>query len=231
MITNMYTEIPEPPKDELEKPLPPIHNGDPSKKRKNLRILFLGYIIISIGVLIGIAFAVYRSFGIGHPSTPTPTNTQVSTPSSADTNTPLPSATSTPLPGATFTLQPSLTFTFDPYPIFTDIPYPVSTDILITPEPLTVKLTLSPEIIVTATPIILVSDTPQIPTAVFASIPTKTPTRIKHPCPCSHDLYDCKDFSTHALAQACYDYCVYTGWGDAHQLDKGSSGIVCKGLP
>ncbi len=135
-------------------------------------------------------------------STPTPTQTLTDTPTWTDTFTPKPIYTITPLPSFTFTPQPSSTSTFTPSPIVTETSTFLPSD------------TLHPSITSTAT-------------LGF----TRTPTRIKAVCPCSHDLYDCKDFSTHEKAQNCYDYCVSTGWGDVHGLDKSGSGIVCKGLP
>jgi len=50
-------------------------------------------------------------------------------------------------------------------------------------------------------------------------------------CSCSGNLYNCSDFSTHASAQACYDYCVSTGHGDIHRLDSGQDGSACEDLP
>jgi micrococcal nuclease len=50
-------------------------------------------------------------------------------------------------------------------------------------------------------------------------------------CDCSGNLYNCKDFSTHADAQACFDYC----WGqrgfDVHHLDGDGDGSACESLP
>jgi len=52
------------------------------------------------------------------------------------------------------------------------------------------------------------------------------------PCDCSGNIYNCSDFSTHAEAQACYEYCESLGRGDIHGLDgMDNDGIVCESLP
>ena len=50
-------------------------------------------------------------------------------------------------------------------------------------------------------------------------------------CSCSSNRYNCSDFSTHASAQACYDYCNSTGHGDIHRLDGDNDGSACEDLP
>lgn len=50
-------------------------------------------------------------------------------------------------------------------------------------------------------------------------------------CDCSGDIYNCADFSTHAQAQACYNYCVSIGRGDIHGLDGDNDGVACERLP
>jgi len=60
-------------------------------------------------------------------------------------------------------------------------------------------------------------------------LPTPSPTN--GPCDCSGDIYDCSDFSTHAEAQACYEYCKSLGRGDVHRLDGNNDGIACESLP
>jgi len=49
-------------------------------------------------------------------------------------------------------------------------------------------------------------------------------------CDCSGNIYNCSDFSTHAEAQACYDYCKSLGRGDVHRLDGDNDGIACESL-
>jgi endonuclease YncB( thermonuclease family) len=50
-------------------------------------------------------------------------------------------------------------------------------------------------------------------------------------CSCSGSLYNCSDFSTHASAQACYNYCNAAGHGDIHRLDGDNDGNACEDLP
>ena len=50
-------------------------------------------------------------------------------------------------------------------------------------------------------------------------------------CNCGGNIYNCADFSTHASAQACYNYCMSIGRGDIHRLDGDSDGIACESLP
>jgi len=50
------------------------------------------------------------------------------------------------------------------------------------------------------------------------------------PCDCSGDIYNCSGFSTHAEAQACYEYCKSLGRGDIHRLDSDNDGIACESL-
>lgn len=47
-------------------------------------------------------------------------------------------------------------------------------------------------------------------------------------CSCSGNIYNCKDFKTHAEAQACFDYC---GPRDVHKLDRDKDGVACESLP
>ena len=48
-------------------------------------------------------------------------------------------------------------------------------------------------------------------------------------CDCSYNRYDCKDFSGHTAAQACYEYCISLGKGDVHKLDSDKDGLACEG--
>lgn len=75
------------------------------------------------------------------------------------------------------------------------------------------------------------TSTPE-PTATETSQPTATATAIPSgPCLCDSDRYNCSDFSTHAAAQACFDYCVSLGRGDIHKLDRDNNGVACESLP
>ena len=61
--------------------------------------------------------------------------------------------------------------------------------------------------------------------------PAPTPSGEAAACDCSGDIYDCSDFSTHAEAQACYEYCKSLGREDIHRLDRDNDGKVCESLP
>ena len=50
-------------------------------------------------------------------------------------------------------------------------------------------------------------------------------------CSCAGNIYNCSDFSTHAQAQACYEYCKALGYGDIHRLDRDKDGLACEALP
>lgn len=51
-------------------------------------------------------------------------------------------------------------------------------------------------------------------------------------CNCSGPDLDCGDFSTHASAQACHDYCQSQGYGDVFGLDgNDNDGLACESLP
>jgi len=67
------------------------------------------------------------------------------------------------------------------------------------------------------------------PMLTATSVPS-TPTP-ESTCDCSGNLYNCKDFSTHNQAQACYDYCAAQGYGDIHKLDRDNDGVACESLP
>lgn len=49
-------------------------------------------------------------------------------------------------------------------------------------------------------------------------------------CSCSGDTLNCSDFSSHASAQACHDYCISVGRGDIHRLDNDGDGDACESL-
>jgi hypothetical protein len=216
MISNIMVPFPSDsasvPDDAIEKnegesvSISPFSNMARSPGKLKIPIpVVLAIILLGGCVVIAIVVSVFwKVFGIGRlwTTTLTPTPTLTSTPT--ETAIPLPVYTITPWPTFTFTPTPSSTFTLTPSLTPTKSPFMTVTD------------TLRPT---------------HWPTATFKPVTSKTPTAVKVACACSHDLYDCKDFDTHAEAQACYNYCVYAGWGDAHHLDKGGDGIVCKGLP
>src|SRR3990172_2080891 len=68
-------------------------------------------------------------------------------------------------------------------------------------------------------------------TVVFI-LPTKRPAATNPPaggtCSCSSNTYNCSDFSSHASAQACFEYCIAQGAGDIHRLDGDNDGLACE---
>jgi len=112
-----------------------------------------------------------------------------------------PTDTLTPTPQATATASPTATATETATPTPAPIAIP-------TPKP-------------TATH-------PAIPTATRPAIPTAT--RQSAGCSCAADIYNCKDFATHAEAQACFDKCRAQGAGDVHGLDGDGNGVACESL-
>jgi hypothetical protein len=107
------------------------------------------------------------------------------------------------------------TATTTPAPTQTNVPTPTDT-----PMPV-------PTLTSTATP------APIPPTPTLPPPPTNTPVPAAPPaaCGCSGDSYNCGDFSTHAEAQGCFDYCVAQGAGDIHRLDQDNDGDACESLP
>lgn len=69
----------------------------------------------------------------------------------------------------------------------------------------------------------------------FAPLPTQAASGSSSgsgPCNCYGPDLDCKDFSTHAAAQACYDHCVSLGLGNIFRLDgNDKDGLACESLP
>jgi len=88
-----------------------------------------------------------------------------------------------------------------------------------TPKPLP---TATPKPRPTATPVPQPTAPPPPPTAAPPPAPV---------CDCSGNIYNCSDFSSHAAAQACYEYCISVGAGDIHRLDGDHDGIACESLP
>lgn len=71
----------------------------------------------------------------------------------------------------------------------------------------------------------------QMPTAP-APCPTVTPIPTQPPnITCSHNTYNCPDFSTQAEAQYVFDYCYQQVGYDVHRLDADNDGIACENLP
>ena len=49
-------------------------------------------------------------------------------------------------------------------------------------------------------------------------------------CDCSSNIYNCPDFSTHAEAQECFEFCGGVS-NDIHRLDGDNDGVACESLP
>jgi hypothetical protein len=139
----------------------------------------------------------------------------------------VPSAT----PADTATLAATEPATITPLPATATSPAPTST--IVPPTS-----TDAP----TATPLPAATDIPLVPTDTPISLPTDTPPSVEASVPpteapqmlyiCDHDAYNCSDFSTHAEAQAAFDYCSVNGFGDIHGLDGGDKdGMACESLP
>lgn len=126
------------------------------------------------------------------------------------------------LPPATFPPTPTNTRVVPDTPTVTGVPSNTYTP---TPSP-----TFIPPPTFTPTP----SPTPHIvsvPTYDFEpSSPPSSPDGSSG-CSCSGNIYNCKDFGSHASAQACYEYCISEGRGDIHGLDGDNDGSACESLP
>lgn len=48
---------------------------------------------------------------------------------------------------------------------------------------------------------------------------------------CGKNAYDCKDFETQIVAQACFEICMEQTGQDIHHLDGGGDGVACESLP
>lgn len=93
----------------------------------------------------------------------------------------------------------------------------------------------APDVAVAAT----IPPTPEPPAAVAPTSPPAfiqptTAAPVQAACSCGGDTRNCTGdtgFSTHAQAQACYNYCVSVGVGDIHGLDGNNDGDACESLP
>jgi len=89
----------------------------------------------------------------------------------------------------------------------------------------------------------LVDNAPTVPVAAVIPTPPPPPTNTSAPpppaqptqpvavCSCSGNIYNCSDFSSHAAAQACYEYCLKAVGYDIHRLDRDKDGVACESLP
>jgi endonuclease YncB( thermonuclease family) len=68
-----------------------------------------------------------------------------------------------------------------------------------------------------------------LPTSV--AVPTAARSSGAGSCDCRGFDLDCGNFSSHAGAQACYEYCASLGLGDIFRLDRDSDGSACETLP
>jgi hypothetical protein len=85
-----------------------------------------------------------------------------------------------------------------------------------------------PTQVYTATPIPTRTYSPTpIPTQYIPPITSYTGTC---PCDCSGPDLNCKDFSSHAQAQSCFE-CCKKSHGDCFGLDRDGDGNVCESLP
>ena len=89
-----------------------------------------------------------------------------------------------------------------------------------------VKTPMNTPVNTLTTSVITTVPSPKLATSVSIS----TGTMSNGVCDCSNDKYNCGDFSTHALAQACYDYCIAQGKGDIHRLDADQNDKACESL-
>ncbi|MDY6877335.1 MAG: excalibur calcium-binding domain-containing protein [Chloroflexota bacterium] len=196
----------------------------PAGKNRHITLpLFLIPILLCLlpcGCLVtyGTIDTTLRSVGILPTRTSTSTNTPTPTNTFTPTTTPTPTPTPTNTPPPTSTRRP----TWTPHPTYTprttSVP-PTATHIPPTSPP----ATIAPAVASTIPP----TPPPTIP-------PTIAPTEPPPPaavCDCSGDLYNCTNFTTHAQAQACYNYCISLGRGDIHKLDRDNDGIACESLP
>ncbi len=69
-----------------------------------------------------------------------------------------------------------------------------------------------------------------LPPALIA-LPTAPRSGGTAACNCNGPDLDCKDFGSHASAQACYSYCSSMGFGDVFRLDGDADGNACESLP
>jgi len=74
-------------------------------------------------------------------------------------------------------------------------------------------------------------DATPTPETVEAAPPPQRSTKMppqQAVCNCSGDQYNCNSFPSSSAAQACFDYCMSTGHGDVHRLDRDGDGRVCE---
>jgi len=70
---------------------------------------------------------------------------------------------------------------------------------------------------------------PEVTEEIPPSLPVES-TPSQEEIICSHNAYNCSDFSTHAEAQSIYEYCGGVT-NDIHRLDADKDGLACESLP
>jgi hypothetical protein len=120
------------------------------------------------------------------------------------------------LPAESLALQPLPTPTPTPLP-----PQPL----LLLPEPVPTEApTEVPTEMPTAAPGVPPAATP----AGEAASPQAGTIETLSECSCNSGLYACSDFSSWALAQACYTQCQVSAGYDIHNLDTDRNGVACE---
>lgn len=74
-----------------------------------------------------------------------------------------------------------------------------------------------------------------LPTNTATRTPTATPNVTATPtlvpaCNCTGPVLSCNSFRDQPSAQACFNYCKATGFGDIFGLDNNNNGIACEGF-
>lgn len=114
------------------------------------------------------------------------------------------------------------------------LPYTQTAQAAITNTPLstaTLPPTETQTPLPTATIVIVPTVTTFLQILPINQSPTSPPAGQAAVCVCSGDSYNCSDFSSHASAQSCFNYCQSQGAGDIHRLDKDGNGSACESLP
>jgi len=123
--------------------------------------------------------------------------------------------TEQPTPVPTFVFKPISTPTPMPTQVYSATPIPT--------QVYTAAIIPSQVYSVTPKPTQVYSATP-IPTQYIAPVTSYTGTC---PCNCNGPDLNCKDFSSHAEAQACFE-CCKKSYGDCFKLDRDGDGNVCE---
>lgn len=119
----------------------------------------------------------------------------------------------------------------------TSIEYPTTTTIIQVVSPPTTTTTVVPSTTTTTTTTITTTTTTITTTTTTTALPPTTTTTTTLPTTtttreiiCSHNTYNCSDFSTHAEAQEAFEFCGGIN-NDVHWLDGDDDGVACESLP